>query len=741
VINESKLAVVGYSCEFAGSSNPTELWELLLARRSVFGEIPEDRWSKQNFYSADRYERNKSVSKWLASIDLAQARARSTTQMSSTQQAQIDPQQWLLSDHVRLAIESTGLDKEFFAEYVVSVSVGAMAVDNILNQVSTDKVIGPETTLGNYQALIANRLSTEFGFTGESKTINTACSASFMALVDAKRQLIANDAEFAFVAAANLSLNPLKYLSFSKAGMLSPSGRCVPFSIEADGYVPGDGVAVILLTTLERAQLLKLPIHAVIDSVVGNHNGSRAPSITAPNVDAQVELLRDALSKSNTAAESISYIEAHGTGTSLGDPIEIDALSRVFSDCRVGSIKGVIGHTEAAAGLAGLIKVVLMLKHKVVPSNFWIKTLNPLIAERKGTLHFPTDNEVWEGKNGILRASVSSFGFGGANGHVLLSTPPEVQDSSSEPRFDDGYYLGGNLPNGGLSYVQATTTSHRLIEWSKSLAKPSRRIYSCLNGQFEKLAVDSAFNIVNSIDYISHAQMFNALNRPFVIHEDGSSADVHFANLRSDLVTGSIYIGSKSNVWRCSAALLEEMSLIPAQLKRLAADWLSTMELLEHHQFTYRMLLTRWRRLGADRLTGCANIFASLELYDKWGLGSVHLPSSLKFVYLFIKHGVVEPSHVLQIIDQPQSLLKCLATGLAKMAINQHHAPDEIFLSLASYSGEYLDIDFDRVDSRQSWPKNNMVELFIVHAWRTGFDICWDQLPSRYLSSLYIETV
>lgn len=437
----AKLAIIGYSCELAGAEDSNALWNLLTESQSAFEEIPKDRWAIEGFFSTARYEQNKSVSKWMAPINLTRANSRSKARLTSTEKAQIDPQQWLLFDHVERAMECAGIDASYLEQYNVSVSVGAMAVDNLFNKLDGTQAIGPETTLGNFQALLANRVSSEFGFRGESKTINTACSASFMALSDAERLLTLNRADFSIVAAANLNLHPMKYISFSKAGMLSRKGRCTPFSIDADGYVPGDGVAALLVTTIERATDLGLPIFAVVDSVIGNHNGSRTPSITAPSVDAQVELLSDSLSMANVEPESISYIEAHGTGTSLGDPIEVDALSRVFSESDVGSIKGVVGHTESVAGLAGIIKVILMMKHKVIPANSWIEALNPLVFERKGKLNFPTHNKHWKPMNDIRRAAVSSFGFGGANGHVILSEPVETSGKQRPLPLSDGYYI------------------------------------------------------------------------------------------------------------------------------------------------------------------------------------------------------------------------------------------------------------------------------------------------------------
>ncbi|CAK2508456.1 Ketoacyl-synthetase-like protein [Vibrio crassostreae] len=727
----AKLAIVGYSCELAGAEDSNALWNLLTESKSAFEEIPKDRWAIEGFFSTARYEQNKSVSKWMAPINLTRANSRSKARLTSTEKAQIDPQQWLLFDHVERTMQCAGIDVSYLEQYNVSVSVGAMAVDNLFNKLDGTQAIGPETTLGNFQALLANRISSEFGFRGESKTINTACSASLMALSDAERLLTLNRADFSIVAAANLNLHPMKYISFSKAGMLSRKGKCTPFSIDADGYVPGDGVAALLVTTIERATDLGLPIFAVIDSVIGNHNGSRTPSITAPSVDAQVELLSDSLSMAKVEPESISYIEAHGTGTSLGDPIEVDALSRVFSESDVGSIKGVVGHTESVAGLAGIIKVILMMKNKVIPANSWIEALNPLVFERKGKLNFPTHNKHWKQINGIRRAAVSSFGFGGANGHVILSEPVETSSKQRPLPLSDGYYIGysPSLDKKNIAHVR------KPYDGFGDESGRHRYAQKVMGSAIEDVQLSSNLSTVYAKDYLNNLPLFQSLNRPYVIIDHDEETEEISKDVISHLNVGMMYISGKNKVWRLSQRFLNRIEGAQSAIESLSSDWIANAQELEKQQFTYNVLMSKWRKVCGAEHTNLAYVFAALELYDKWGLSSDHISSSLKTIYLVIKEGVVTPEQLFGQFNDAQSLIRLIANGYLEYISESRTISKDLLSEISSKDEHCIDVKIDFCN-KIPLPQDGDHNHHIMKSWLDGNNIHWNKIPQKYLTSI-----
>ncbi len=294
-------------------------------------------------------------------------------------------------------------------------------------ETAKSEAIGSYTCLGSFESILANRLSYTFNFCGKSEPINAACASSLVAIHEAKTSLLIGESDYAIVSGINLNLHPLKYISFSKARMLSPTGLCKTFDKDADGYVPGDGVGVLLLQKLDDAQRDRNNIYGVIKGSAVNHTG-RSLSITSPRVDSQTNVIKAAYDDAKISSETITYIEAHGTGTSLGDPIEIEALTKVFRKdtekkqfCKIGSVKTNIGHLEGAAGIAGIIKVLMMMKYKKIPPTLNVNTINPVIDFKSSPFIPALELCDWQRSNSTpLRAGVSSFGFGGVNSHILV---------------------------------------------------------------------------------------------------------------------------------------------------------------------------------------------------------------------------------------------------------------------------------------------------------------------------------
>lgn len=376
------VVVVGIGCRFAGSGNIREFWETLESGRSDIGEVGSDNWDRERFFDDGRTQPGTINSQWIGGLESARFFDNAFFNLSPREAIAMDPQHRILLEETWHCIEDSGLPIGLLQSGRTSVNVGLMAQDYLIKGISDNKLIKGISDnkrvdafdpIGNYACIASNRISYLLDLTGPSRTVDTACSASLVALAQGRRDLQHEQCDFALVGGVNVVCSPWRYLAFTQSRMLSPDGRCFTFDRRANGYVPGEGAGVVLLTTRERAERLGCHIYGVVKSVATNHNGHNR-NLTAPNADAQVDVIRMALDEAGVTPSDVGYVEAHGTGTSLGDPIEIEALAAVYGSDRahplqVGSVKTNIGHVEAGAGLAGLIKVLLMLRHgRIVPT-------------------------------------------------------------------------------------------------------------------------------------------------------------------------------------------------------------------------------------------------------------------------------------------------------------------------------------------------------------------------------------
>ncbi|MFF2910655.1 type I polyketide synthase [Paenibacillus sp. NPDC057934] len=441
---KADIAVIGMSCRFPGADGYQQFWANLENGVNSIREITPDRWSIDEYYSPDPEKPGKSISKWCGLLDHIYDFDNQFFQISPREAANMDPQQRLLLEETWRCIEDSGVPIRKLQQKTTSVYVGVMTTDYRQHLASPEQMPDSYACLGNYESILANRISYWFDFHGISKPVNAACASSLVAIHEAKQALMRGDCDYALIACVNTNLHPLKYISFSKSRMLSPDGQCKTFDIDANGYVPGDGVGVLLLQRLEEAVQNGIVVHGLIKGTAVNHSG-KSISITAPSIQAQQEVILSAYRDADINPETVTYVEAHGTGTSLGDPIEIEALTRAFREytyrnqfCRIGSVKTNIGHLEGAAGIAGIIKVLLMMKHKKIPATLNLNTLNPIISFEDTPFLVSGNCEDWKSgeSDGLsLRAGVSSFGFGGVNSHVLLEE--YVPDEKEEPELEE----------------------------------------------------------------------------------------------------------------------------------------------------------------------------------------------------------------------------------------------------------------------------------------------------------------
>ncbi|OBY80706.1 hypothetical protein BBG47_04985 [Paenibacillus sp. KS1] len=444
-----QIAVIGMSCRFPSARNKDEYWSNLVRGVNSIQEVPSDRWNISDVYSTDIDVPNKTVSKWCGVVDDIFDFDNSFFNISPREARNMDPQQRLLLEEAWRCIEDSGIPLHELQQKKTGVYVGIMTTDYRHETFQRSEGIEPYACLGNYEAIAANRLSYAFDLNGPSHTINVACASSLVAIHEAKRSLLSGDCDYAIVGGVNANLHPAKYIAFSQSRMLSPNGQCKTFDLDANGYVPGDGVGVILLQRFDRAIQCGSHIYGVIKGSSVNHGGT-ALSITAPQVRAQREVIESALREANVDPSTVTYMEAHGTGTSLGDPIEMEALTQAFRSwtdkkefCGIASVKTNIGHLEAAAGIAGIIKILMMMQHRQIPPHINLKTINPLIRMSGSPFFIPERTIDWTagGASLPLRAGISSFGFGGVNSHIIVEAYEERKRKSNSKEWSGLFTL------------------------------------------------------------------------------------------------------------------------------------------------------------------------------------------------------------------------------------------------------------------------------------------------------------
>lgn len=414
--SQEPIAIIGMSCRFPGAKDKDHFWNLLKDGHSAISELSESRINKKLPFKA-----------YAGLIDEVKEFDKEHFSLSSTEVVHMDPQQRLLLELSWEAFEDSGLTTSSLSGTKTGVYVGISSHDYALEMSKHNDeghfFDGP----GMANSIAANRISYLYNLKGPSYAVDTACSSSLVALHMACVDLRLNTTDMALAGGVNLILSHYLMESFKRAQMLSEDGKCKAFSDDANGYVRAEGGGFLLLKKLSHAIRDKDQIHAVIRGSAINQDG-KTNTITAPNGLAQREVIQDAINQSGINAEDITYIETHGTGTPLGDPVEYAALRKVFEkneQIYIGSVKTNIGHTEAAAGIAGVIKTILALKNSLIPQNLNFSKLNTNITSQLDSIIIPQKLTNWnkiDNKNRI--AGVSSFGFGGTNAHIILEEAP-----------------------------------------------------------------------------------------------------------------------------------------------------------------------------------------------------------------------------------------------------------------------------------------------------------------------------
>ena len=488
------VAIVGIGCRFPGDANdPKRLWDNLVAGLDAISEVPEQRWAIGRYFHPRRGATGKSATKWGGFVDGIDRFDAEFFGISPREASLMDPQQRMLLEVCWDAMEDAGCVPSRWQGRQVGVYVGGFTLDYMLMQLggADYRSVEPHTATGSMMTLLSNRLSYVFGFNGPSLSVDTACSSSLVAVHLACRSLLEGESEMAIAGGVNALLTPSYTVAESRAGMLSPTGRSKAFDSRADGYVRGEGAGLVVLKTLARAIADGDHVYAVIRATAVNQDG-HSDGLTVPSGDAQSALMRSALAAAGVAPRELVYVEAHGTGTPVRDPIEAGAIGAVVREgrgegehCLIGSIKTNFGHTEAAAGVAGLVKAALVLDNREVPPHLHLLQPNPKIDFTALKLAVPA-TAMKLPPDGVLHAAVNSFGFGGTNAHAILASADAGEARDQDTSLDAPPYW--TLP---ISARHADSLKAAALQWAESLLPCTQLVgqQACLRDVCDTAAV------------------------------------------------------------------------------------------------------------------------------------------------------------------------------------------------------------------------------------------------------------
>ncbi|MBN1854430.1 MAG: SDR family NAD(P)-dependent oxidoreductase, partial [Pirellulales bacterium] len=434
------IAVIGMACRFPGNANdPTSFWQNLASGKDAIIEVPSERWEIDAVYDPNPDAIGKMNTRWGGFIDHVDCFDAAFFGISPREALSMDPQHRILLETSYEALENSQLDAKRLSGSRTGIFIGISGNDYlaVMRRSNNPNLIDGYLATGNTLSIAAGRIAHVLGFQGPCLAIDTACSSSLVAVHLACESLRSGESETALAGGVNLILTPDINVALSKARVISPEGRCKTFDALADGYVRSEGCGIVVLKRLSQAQEDGDPIWGVIRSSAVNHDG-RSGGLTVPNGESQQALIREALRRAGLTPDAIDYVEAHGTGTPLGDPIELAALGQVYQQqpwmggsadqgttprralLLVGSVKTNLGHLEAAAGVAGLIKTLLALHHELIPPHLHFRLPNPNIDWQTLPIEVPSQGRLWKRNSRPRIAGVSSFGFSGTNAHLLV---------------------------------------------------------------------------------------------------------------------------------------------------------------------------------------------------------------------------------------------------------------------------------------------------------------------------------
>ncbi|GAA4782212.1 non-ribosomal peptide synthetase/type I polyketide synthase [Lysobacter hankyongensis] len=514
------IAIVGVAGRFPRAPNLEALWSLLRDGRDVIGPAPLQRWSD----AATRDRLSAMRGGFFEDIDGFDAKSFN---ISPVEAESMDPQQRMLLEEVWCALENAAIAPGDLVGSDTGVFVGASA--SPVADRDAEPALGPHTLVGSSVAILANRLSYFLDLNGPSVTVDTLCSSSLAAVHMAVQSLLRGECGLAIVGGVRVGMPARYYEAAWRIGALSTTGVCRAFGRDADGMVPGEGLGVVVLKPLSRARADGDHIHAVIRGSAMNHGG-RSSGLAAPNPQAQSRVVRAALDRAGIDAGTISLIEAHGTGTELGDPIEFDGLCKAFQQdapsrqsCAIGSIKTNLGHLEPAAGIAGLLKLVLALKHRQIPPTLNAEQTNPNIDFGASPFRLNRELTPWDSPAGVpRRAGVSAFGIGGVNVHVVIEEHAEGGDARDTADIDADIDAGRGAGPGTHGAASADRRDRLIV-----LSARSEDGLSVLARELrDTLVAERRFGIDDIAHTLARGRVHWPHRRAFVCADRGQLVDV-----------------------------------------------------------------------------------------------------------------------------------------------------------------------------------------------------------------------
>src|SRR3954466_13819095 len=441
-MHKDRIAIIGIGCRFPGGVNDAEsFWKLLVERRDAVSDVPADRWNVERYYGPEPAIPGRTFVKRGGFLDQIDKFDPQFFGISPREAPYVDPQHRLLLETSWEAIEHAGLvlDLEKGSDIAVFVGISHNEYQGIQSTAFDHFGIAPHTATGSAHSIAANRISYCLNLRGPSIAMDTACSSALTAIHSACEHIWAGRGETALAGGVTVMITPGGFIGFSQASMLSPDGKCKAFDASANGFVRSEGAGMLLLKRLSQALADGDPIHGVIVGTALNQDG-HTNGISLPSAEAQSRLVQDPCRAAGISPERIGFVEAHGTGPGVGDPIEAHALAEALCRDRttplpIGSVKTNVGHLETAAGVAGLVKAMMVLQRREIPGSLHFTSPSPHIDFDKLKLRVPTATEPFPETDGERLAGVNSFGFGGANAHVILAEPPSSFSHTDHPEI------------------------------------------------------------------------------------------------------------------------------------------------------------------------------------------------------------------------------------------------------------------------------------------------------------------
>ncbi|KAK6527427.1 hypothetical protein TWF694_004416 [Orbilia ellipsospora] len=496
------IAVVGFAFKLpAGINDEESLWRVVLNGESGLTDVPEDRLNLETFRDMN-FGDNVKPKGYFINSNIAEFDAPFFS-ITAEEAIAMDPQQRLLLETTYHAVENAGITLESLKGSRTSVHVGCLSQDYKLSNAKDPEIAAKYSATGDELSILSNRISWFFNLKGPSMSVETACSSSLVALDLACQLLRSGETDMGVVAGSSLIHGPDFYLNLSNMGFLSPDNRCYSFDSRGNGYSRAEGLGVLIIQRVSDAIRQNRTIRAVIRSSGSNSDG-RTPGLTQPSGEAQLSLIRDCYEKSGLSMKDTRYVEAHGTGTMIGDPIEAHAIGAAFDRSKddpiyLGSIKANLGHMEANSGIGGVIKTILTLERGIIPPIADLATLNPNINDKHYNLKFPREPVPWP-TNGLRRASVNSFGFGGSNAHVVLDDAKgflaEIGIEANHNTKTSGLTINKLQPAENLDKEQVNKTSNKdsrpyLLQLTTADKDGVKRLGKMYNEYFKNLALGS----------------------------------------------------------------------------------------------------------------------------------------------------------------------------------------------------------------------------------------------------------